>query len=641
MLNKKIDTRKNYPERAGSIGAKENSDQKGAVHSVGLSDETPKVQVLNAEQMQTRHLVRERLLAGNLSPLRINENGKYYVIEDMAVVVCFWGQNDLYTAAVRKALACLVDMAPFATIFFVEAQFTEDSFVFESFSDKLNYTRIALEDGHRGMFMKECLWNIGAKKALENSSITKILFLDADCSYIHQDALKNVSETLDTCDVCSGHSYSYYSDQTDSPAAVGLKESVCLAWLEGGKADGHSGFSLGMTRAFFDRIDGLPAFPTLAGDTWFWLSVFGLKRRTMQSYQAPYNYGNITGMGLFPFPTIGCSGEIICHHWHGTMKNRLYFARRIISRATTTAIFEDRKIDENGLQVWSDTAGAKIARECHLELDAAVAKDAIPDDQCAFARNIYNTIAEKHYGSIDEEHPLVISTAFRAGGPYTKNHVVLLRDLFAKFCLTPHTFVCVTNEKIDGVDCRPFITAENETPYYYCQLELYRKDLYPKNASVLTCDLDAIPIRPFTMHRCPDGTISMGHELHNWNLSLRVVWNGGVTYFNGDFGYILDDFINESKVNGPSHPFFTFISSQEYMAGNLYKHGVAIHDLLAHLPFEFYCAQSFNPQSTTALVHFLFQPKPWTLKNRPSWLPQEAFSAGGGGAYQSTGATKP
>ena len=196
-----------------------------------------------------------------------------------------------------------------------------------------------------------------------------------------------------------------------------------------------------MTRAFFDRIGGLPAFPTLAGDTWFWLSVFGLKRRTMQSYQAPYNYGNITGMGLFPFPTIGCSGEIICHHWHGTMKNRLYFARRIISRATTTAIFEDRKIDENGLQVWSDTAGAKIARECHLELDAAVAKDAIPDDPMRICKEYLQHDCRKALRKHRRRAPACHFNRFpRAGGPYTKTTSFCLRDLFAKFCLTPHTF---------------------------------------------------------------------------------------------------------------------------------------------------------------------------------------------------------
>ena len=100
------------------------------------------------------HLVRERP-AGNC-PLRINENGKYYVIEDMAVVVGFL---KLYTAAVRN----------FGSVTWLHLYiFLLNSS--QNMSLRRFYTRI--QEGRPpdviGLYHRR-------KKALENSSITKIL----------------------------------------------------------------------------------------------------------------------------------------------------------------------------------------------------------------------------------------------------------------------------------------------------------------------------------------------------------------------------------------------------------------------------------------------------------------------------------
>jgi hypothetical protein len=552
-------------------------------------------------------------------------------IPELAIVMCHWGQSPAQVKASQDGLQAMLAMVPSAHIVFVEAQFPGDPPRIDTADPGITRVDIALGELQRGMFLKEALWNVGARRALLGPAVTKLLFIDADCTYCHQGALQSVSKTLDDCDVCSAHAYSYYVDQPDLP---GLQRSVCWAWLRDGKADGHAGFTVGMTREFFDRIGGFPVITTVAGDTWFWFRVFGKRRRTFTSWNAPHNYGNIEAYGLFPFPRIGATVEAIFHRPHGTMKNRLYGARRVISRATTNRLFDDRRINAQGLPEWLDTPGARLARQCQLRLSQAVADDSIGAYPNATARRIYDRLAEQEYGAIDADHPLVIATSFRGGGPYTHRHVTMLRDLFATYCKTPHSFLCVTDDDIEGVDCRPFVSSAAVTPYYYCQLELFRSDLYPPNASVLTCDLDAIPVKDFTMHRAPSGSMAMGMELHNWSLSNRTVWNGGVCYFRGDYGHILDDYIAEFASKGSDHPWFTFISSQEYAAGNLYKHGKRIDDLLAHLSFEFYDGKNYSPRAETAFVHFLWQPKPWGINPRPDWLPEIAHTAGGAGAYQ-------
>ena len=106
---------------------------------------------------------------------------------------------------------------------------------------------------------------------------------------------------------------------------------------------------------------------------------------------------------------------------------------------------------------------------------------------------------------------------------------------------------------------------------------------------------------------------------------LIPLWNGGVTYFRGDFSFVFDEYISGIDGGGVLESQFAFISSQEFINGSLYRHGIVPHDILAHLCMEFYHGDGKLDVAASTLVHFLGKEKPWTLRQKPVWLPQLAF----------------
>lgn len=569
------------------------------------------------------------------------------IVEDLAVIVCLWGQNEEQIKAAKVGLKALINTSNPTPkhIVVVEAQMPEEAYHLDKITNKLVedqviYLKEELCDDNKNMFVKEPMWNIGAKYLIENHPyIEKFIFLDIDCVFCNATWAISCTEALNEFDVISPHSFSYYSDQDDNLFTRSLQPSVGESWLQIGRGDGHAGFGIGMTKDFYvNRIEEIPTATVLGGDTWFWFLVFGHSRREFWRLNAVYNYGNITGYGMLPFPKVGATGETIVHIYHGKMNTRFYGGKRVISRACTTVPYEDiGYIDNYKLPVWNKEPAGILIKNCIQELKdwEADEKNAnVHIDENVLCRNIYDKVSEDFYGSIDEEHPLIIATSLRSGGPYTRRHVLLIRDLYKKYCLTPHKFMCISDIEIgDGVETIPFEMTTKEAPYYYCQIELFR-NIYPKNASVLTTDLDAIPIREFTMHRAPENEMSMGMELHNWPLCIRTLWNGGITYFRGDFEFAYKAYRDRTRKGGKHQPFFSFISSQEFVNGELYAHGHAITDLLSHLQFEFYQKPGCGVLPHSKLVHFLFKPKPWDLPQCPDWLPMEAWSVGGGTAYE-------
>ncbi len=592
---------------------------------------------LSVRQRQVRDHLAATLPKPDSSLYRLDQDASQpETVPALGAVFCHWGHSERQLAATRKGLEAFRSMRPRpARTILVEAQFDGIPDLYD-FGDRLDYFALTLPDSSEGLFLKESLWNFGAAKLLADQDITKLLFLDADVVFCDPSALASLSATLDACDLAQPFSWAYYADQGDGWEAHRLNPSTCRAWLDTGKAEGHCGFGVAMTREFWGRLGGgFEPVSSVGGDTWFWQRVFGGRRRPFLKRHACYNYGNIRGMGMFPFPRIGCPGETVAHLYHGRLRARLYGGQRVISRACTSSPGEDLDSGANGIPTWADTPGGRLGQKCQLELAAIKEERETPaeyTDENVAARAVYDKFAMEEYGNIDADHPLVVACCYRAGGPYTPAHVRLVRDLWAKYCQTKHTFICLSDTPIDGVATIPLKSTAAQTPYYYSQIELYRSDLYPKGASVLLTDLDAFPIREFSMHRCPLGHIYMGMELHNWYLSNRVVWNGGVVYFRGDFGFIINQFLLEQLRCDAGQPWFTFISSQEWVAGCLYRAGIVIEDILAHLQLEFYDNNGICEPHTT-LMHFLYKPKPWELKTCPDWLPEIVWKAGGATAY--------
>ena len=575
--------------------------------------------------------IKSRLAAGDDSQLRQGRRfGRKITISDIAVIQCHWGTNESQMAATRSAVTQLADtdVLP-AEWVFVEAQ---QPGVESKFADLANlgitYIRRDIPEGSEALFFKEALWNIGA---LATKS-SRLVFLDADIVFVSREWVSAISSALRSYDLISPHGWSYYADQLalDSGHPTGLIESCGHNWMKNGKAEGHPGFGVGMTRELFGRIGGIPVISTCGGDTWLWGMVFG-KRREMPTQWVPYNVPYVWDLGVQPAPRIGATEEICFHIQHGTTRNaRLYCGQASVGHCCTTVPYEDISYTLGEMPVWADSRAGRLHREARAKLferraELTEKKDSF--EQFRLARSVYDEVALKEYGAIDKAHPLTVSVAYRSGGAYRPCHVQLLKALLERHLKTPHKFLCVSDTEIEGVDTVPFITATAQTPAYYSQLELFRSDLYSKGASVLTMDLDVLPFRDFSLHRSPEG-IALGMEFHNWPQCIRTLWNGGMAYFRGDFGFVIDDFIADLKAGGLNDPKFRFFSSQEFLTGCLYRHGHTVQDILAHVPFDFYQGDGRRaPSADKALCHFLAWPKPWGLKAKPNWIDDEDWAS--------------
>lgn len=563
--------------------------------------------------------LKARLEAGDDSQLRFGRRtGETITIADIAIIQCHWGTDASQVAATRSAVTQMLDsdLQP-AEWIFVEAQPAGTDTQFADLADLgASFIRRDIPDGSESLFLKEALWNVGALAAKSS----RLVFLDSDIVFVSRDWLSPVSAALKAYDLISPHGWSYYADQLalKSGHPVGLTESCGHNWMRSRKTSGHPGFGLGMTRELFDRIGGIPVVSTCGGDTWFWSMVFG-KRRDLPTQWVPYNVPYLWDLGLQPQPRIGATDEICYHVPHGTTRNaRLYCGQAVLGHCCTTVPQEDIDYALGELPTWARNIAGGLHRTTRKQLLARKDEDI---DQFRLARDIYDAAAQDEYGPIDDANPLTVAVAYRPGGSYTHRHVQLLKRLLERHLKTPHRFLCVSDEPIDGVETTPFRSTAAQTPAYYSQLELFRSDLYTPGTSVLTMDLDILPFRDFALHRAPLGGIALGMEFHNWPQCVRTLWNGGMAYFRDDFGFVLDDFLSETDIGGRHDPKFRFFSSQEFLTGALHAHGHTIQDILAHVPFDFFQGEGRRaPSADKALCHFLAWPKPWGLKEKPAWI---------------------
>lgn len=577
-------------------------------------------------------LLRQRLAQHNTSPFMLTAPTKTVTtLTDIGLVQCVFGKDEPQLAAIRKAWSYLVKSNPRpAKWIVIEAQTDAPAMAELCAEYGIEHHFYQLTEDNLGLFQKEALWNLGEQ--LLPKTVTKVVFIDADVAFCHYAWLASCSQVLEGHDVISCQCYSYYANQTDTKINVSTAEKLvynCVGYP-------HPGFTLGFRRSYLHQFKLLMCSSS-GGDTTTWGRLSGDRDPKALWYErGSYNWEEATRAGHdgHPAPRIGVTGEICFHCDHGSLRDRRYRARRMLTRAVCTYDREDFVLDERGIAKWADNDAGWLHRRTAAKLKEFSASEMTDRDLC----NLHTETVKELYGEIDAQHPLIVATALRLGGPYGRQHLVMLQTLLQRYLKTPHQFYYFsdTDLKLPNATFVPFELSAKEAPYFYCQLELFR-NVYPENASVFTIDLDAIPIAEFELPRCKENTIAMGMEQHNWDWAGRSLWNGGMTYFRGDFSYVYQAYANGVRGNGLD-PFFSFISSQEYLCGVLFKHQQPIEDLLKYVWFEFYdkhraelSAYYFN--NNTRIMHFLATPKPWTLQTKPWWLPQEAFEVGGGDAY--------
>lgn len=153
-----------------------------------------------------------------------------------------------------------------------------------------------------------------------------------------------------------------------------------------------------------------------------------------------------------------------------------------------------------------------------------------------------------------------VACVFKPGNGFTNEYVTRLRDGVRKHCQAPHRFVCLTNERLPGVETLPLL--RNRVGWWN-KLELFRKGLF--DDCVIYFDLDTMIVDDITdivthEHRftglCDftmkygyrrlqsafmawDGRLDLSHLDEKFQSSDVEKYSQGMERW-GDQGYILD-----------------------------------------------------------------------------------------------------
>lgn len=524
--------------------------------------------------------------------------------KDLALIMCHYGQNEANIRAAKEALAITLPHAPFTII--VECAEKDQPRHFKGLPHTLYIERV-LTERSKGVWLKEALWTIGAKEAIDKG-YEKLLLIDMDCSFCKQDWASEISNALENYDVMSPHEYMYYANQPDG-AKYGVKHTKGKSW------SGFPGMGLAMTATFFkERLNSrIDCYPDSSGDTMFWVSVLGCPKS--YGFLSPLNHDltQIDCKGMVPRPRVGYTHQILAHHPHGPVDSRNYRAKAIITRASFPIKGSAMEYLEDGMPTTPDTPAGRTCRAAMQRVYATSSTLTRRD-----GRDIYDEEALKEYGAIDQEHPFIVTVALRSGKIYDQRHVKWLKNQFDRHCRVPYRFVCQSDVEIDGVETIPLITSVKETPFQWCQIEHYR-DIWPKEASVLTCDLDTVVVRDFTPHQCPANEFFMLREFGEWKRAQWVTWGGGLTYFRGDFSPMFDTYMKDIKHGLEASPAYSFIGAQEHRCNALRMMGVSPKNIISH-----FCPRYYNDMGTVLDdAHFAIfpsTPKPWDLPF--PWIPR-------------------
>lgn len=127
---------------------------------------------------------------------------------------------------------------------------------------------------------------------------------------------------------------------------------------------------------------------------------------------------------------------------------------------------------------------------------------------------------------------VTVACVLKSGGWCTPEYVYSLQAGVEKYLSREHTFVCLTDKNIAGVEC---IRFDNEWPGWWSKIELFRKGLF--KGPVLYLDLDTVLVSNFdSLFKCNQAIAMIDNFYH------PEYAGSGVLYWNGDMSFIYDAF---------------------------------------------------------------------------------------------------
>lgn len=156
---------------------------------------------------------------------------------------------------------------------------------------------------------------------------------------------------------------------------------------------------------------------------------------------------------------------------------------------------------------------------------------------------------------------LTVATVFKPGNGFTADYVYRIQAGAAEHCKAPHRFVCLTNERLRGVETIPLIRGRAG---WWNKLELFRKGLFDDYVSYF--DLDTMLVG--------DVTDIVEHErpflgLSDFSAKRASKFASGFMGWNGRFDFsALDECFTQHDVEAYSQSYDRW-GDQAYIAEHI------------------------------------------------------------------------
>ena len=536
-------------------------------------------------------------------------------VNDIAIVECLFGTNEEQVNAAKKAMSFQVKSKQIpAEWVFVEAQYDESLIQMRDFCNEHGIKYIFKQMTHEsdGIFIKNALWNIGAK----STKAPKLMFIDSDVAFSNAHWLEETSKLLDSFEVVQPFSEIWWSEELANDDehkyfSANFRKSFVNSLKNKHRADIRihaPGYALSMQRSFFDSIVGIDVLPSNGSDAWFWLKNLPPKIVMKSELELPL-LGDDYSYALEP-DDVSYANNIAFHVKHGSLSGRKYHETLVLNQKFCNKVNDtiDYDLSSQDLPKFKNTKVAQAHQACILRCRST--DDSVDD--------IFNEEKFKVYEHISKDSKVIFLTVLNndSGREVMSHSIVKIHKfLIDKYCLDPHDYWCLTNEKIDGINTIPFeLDINRQIIGWNAQIELFR-NLFPGHP-IMTLDFDCVPTKPFTLHDVSNGYFSMMYQTNNSLENVpNVLFNGGSMFFKGDFSFIFDEYKKMLNSGVPASMYFTTI--QDFIAYQMLLHNISVNNILnvadiflLKINHPLYKKSYFETKKHT-FMHYLGNVKPW------------------------------